>query len=31
MDIDNLQIEIQSEANSASSTIDELCRKIEKM
>ena len=31
MDIDNLQIQIQSEAKSASSTIDALCRKIDKL
>ena len=31
MDIDNLQIQIQGEAKSASSTIDTLCRKIDKL
>lgn len=31
MDIDNLQIQIQGEAKSASSTIDSLCRKIDKL
>ena len=31
MDIDNLQIQIQGEAKSASSTIDALCRKIDKL
>ena len=31
MDIDNLQIEIQGTAKSASSTIDTLCRKIDKL
>ncbi len=31
MDIDNLQIQIQGETKSASSTIDTLCRKIDKL
>ena len=31
MDIDTLQIQIQSEAKSANSTIDILCRKIDKL
>ena len=31
MDIDNLQIQIHGEAKSASSTIDTLCRKIDKL
>lgn len=31
MDIDTLQIQIQGEAKSASSTIDTLCRKIDKL